>query len=311
MLLTSHVNLDLTAQFTISGKMADFILGIDIGGTNIKVGIFSISKNRIIEKSYEKTENNLEKFLNTVSKIVNKFKKKYKIEKVGIGFPGNINEIGEIIFSPHVSDAIGFNIVNFFERELNVSLKIDNDANLSALAHLKFSKEKISDLICLTLGTGIGGGVVLKKELLNSSRGIGFELGHITVLPDGEKCSCGKNGCMEAYSSASGMIKRYGDNNLKEFIELYNLYKNGDEKAKKIIDEGFFYLGIGTGSLVNIFAPEKVFFAGGISEVFYEFYDSFLNGVKKSCLKFLFEKVKFEKSNLKDSGILGAVSLWI
>ena len=291
--------------------MTDYILGIDIGGTNIKAGIFDLKNFKIIDKKHFKTENNLEKLLKIFSNIIKEFKKKYNFQKAGIGFPGNIDKSGKIIFSPNLKASLGFNIVEWFRDKLNISIKIDNDANVATLAHLKFSDNEFSDIICLTLGTGIGGGVVLNKKLLSSSRNIGFELGHINVKPDGELCSCGKKGCMEAYCSARGITKRYGNRKFKEFKDIYNLYKNGDKKAETIIKEGFFYLGIGTGNLINIFAPEIVYFAGGISEVFNEFFENFYKGIKSSTLDFLLDKVCFEKSNIKDAGILGAVSLWI
>ncbi len=290
--------------------MTNYILGIDIGGTNIKAGIFDLKENEIIEKKYLKTPKKLKDFLISLQNIISFFKEKYDFYRVGIGFPGNLDKNGIIIFSPHIPDSVGFNIVEYF-REKKINLKVENDANLAALAHLKFSNSDISDLICLTLGTGIGGGVVLNKKMLNSSRGIGFELGHINVIPDGAVCSCGKRGCVEAYSSASGMLNRFGDKNLKEFLDLYNLHKYGNKKATKIIEEGFLYLGVAVGNLVNIFAPEIVYIAGGISEKFYEFYDFFMNGIKKAILPHFMQKVDIKKSELKDAGILGAISLWI
>ncbi len=291
--------------------MTKFILGIDIGGTNIKGGIFDLKEDKIKEKKFIKTSKKLDEFLISLHNIISFFKEKYEFDRVGIGFPGNIDKNGRIVFSPHIPDSVGFNIVKYF-KEMNLKLKIENDANLAALAHLKFlNNNNISDLICLTLGTGIGGGVVLNKKMLNSSKGIGFELGHIQVNLNGAICSCGKKGCVEAYSSSSGMLNRFGDGNLKEFLDLYNLYKNGNQKAAKIIEEGFFYLGIAVGNLVNIFAPEIVYIAGGISEKFYEFYEFFINGVKKSILPHLFHEVDFKKSDLKDAGILGAIALWI
>ncbi len=290
--------------------MTNLILGIDIGGTNIKSGVFELKSNKIIEKKYYKTPKKLKNFLNLLKKIIAYYKSIYPINKVGIGFPGNIDKSGEVIFCPHIPESIGYNLVSYLKK-LKISLKIENDANLSAYAHLKFLEKNKSDLICLTIGTGIGGGVVIEKKILNSSRNIGVELGHIQVVDNGAQCSCGKKGCVEAYSSSSGMLKRYGDNKLKEFIDLYHLHKNGDNKATTIIQEGFYYLGIATGNFVNIFAPEVVYISGGISEKFNEFKNFFIDGVRKSILKFLYDKVEFKKSPLKDAGILGAVSLWI
>ncbi len=291
--------------------MDNYILGIDIGGTNLKTGIFSIKKKKILEKKTVKTEKKLKYFTMQLKDIVFFYNNKYKIKGIGIGFPGNISPQGEILFSPHIPDSVGFNIKNFFKKDLKTNIKIENDANLFALAHYKFSKEKINDLICLTIGTGIGGGAVINGKLFQNSRGIGTEFGHICVVPNGEPCSCGKNGCLEAYSSSSGMIKRYKDKSIKEFIDLFNLAKNGDKKALKIIKEGFYYLGVGCGSLVNIFAPEIIFFAGGVASVFENFYNDFYNGFEKNILNFLKNKVKFKKSFIEDGGILGAIALWI
>ena len=291
--------------------MTDYILGIDIGGTFIKAGIFSISENKLIEKKVIPTEKKLDRFLNSLTNLIKSFSNKFLIKKCGIGFPGNISPDGVILFSPHIPNSVGFNFSEFLHECFEIEFRIDNDANLSALAHFVFGREKVKDLICLTLGTGIGGGAIVNGKLFSSAKGLGAEFGHICVVPDGDFCSCGKRGCMEAYSSSSGMINRYGDKFLTEFKELYKLLKNGDKRAKKVIEEGFYFLGIGVGSLINIFAPEVVYFAGGVSNVFNEFREFFIKGVNKTSLKFLYERVKFLKSELDDAGILGAVALWI
>ena len=291
--------------------MNNYILGIDIGGTSIKAGLFSKNENRIIKKETIPTEKSLNNFLNSIKSIIQFFSEKFPISKCGIGFPGNISSEGIILFSPHIPESIGFNFLDYLCNNFKMEIKIDNDANLSALAHFVFGKEKVKDLICLTLGTGIGGGAIVNGKLFSSASGLGAEFGHICIVPDGALCSCGKRGCMESYSSSSGMINRYGKKSLTEFKELYNLSKNGDKKAKEIIEKGFYYLGLGVGSLINIFAPQVVYFAGGVSNVFNEFRNFFMLGVRKTALKFLLEKTKFLKSDIEDPGILGAVALWI
>jgi glucokinase len=284
------------------------ILSFDIGATNIKTGIFEhVNEEFLHEKNY-KTEDNFESFILQIKDIITYYLLNFEFNKIGIGFPGNINKMGEIVFSPNLPFLKHKNIYSIFAVKENLEIRFENDANCAAIGALIFYK-KYSDLITITLGTGVGGGIILNKRILKNSRDLGFEIGHTTVVANGTQCSCGKKGCMEAYSSSTGMIKRY-NKNLKEFIELYRLYKSNDKEAKGIIEEGFYYLGVGISNLINIFAPEAVVITGGISNIFNEFKDYFFKGIKENTLDFLLNKTNFEIYKKNNLGLLGAAGLF-
>jgi glucokinase len=287
------------------------ILTFDIGATSVKTGIFDKNSNCFLNEKTYKTEHDTKNFKNLINKIVEDYLNDFNFKKIGIGFPGNITDNGEIIFSPNLPFLKHENIIKLINNN-SFSIKYENDANCAALGSLHvFNK---NDIVTLTLGTGIGGGIIIKKQLLNNFTNTGFEFGHITVKENGAICSCGKAGCMEAYSSAAGMISLFRKNSekkVKNFKELFELYSNGNVEAKKIIEQGFHYLGVGASIIANIFAPEILVFTGGITNKFKIFKNSFSESFNKYTLPFLRNKIKIEIYTKNNLGLIGAAALFL
>ena len=280
----------------------DNILCFDIGGTNFRYGIWDVVGENFIDVKTESTPKNVDAFFGKINQVI----KSSKISKVGIGFPGNISKFGEVLFSPNLPFLANLNLFDFLYK--NIDLKVENDANCAVLAAYKEYKS-YKDIVSVTIGTGIGGSVMLNGKLLKNSRNIGFELGHVVVREDGVKCGCGKNGCVEAYSSSTGMIKRFGKN-VKNFKELFEEAKIGNDIAGKIIEEGFYYLGIFTAILDNIFAPELFVFSGGVSKVMEIYLEHFYKGFYKNVLDFIGEKVIIKINTDENFGLLGVAQLF-
>ena len=280
-------------------------LCFDIGGTNIKYAIFNNSKKTLSRVETVKTKKNKERFFSQLNEIT----AKKNSSKVAIAFPGNIDTKGNILFSPNLNFLEG---TNFAEQlKDNLTVKIENDANCAAIAGSKIFSE-YSDIITITLGTGIGGGVVLNGKLVNNSRKTGFEFGHVTVKTNGEICSCGKSGCVEAYSSSRGMIAAYNKLNPKspingfEIKELYDKFQLGDKLAKQAIKNGFFYLGVACSIYMNIFSPQLFLFTGGISNIFEIFEKDFKKGFSENTINFLKNKTSFATYTKNNLGLIGA-----
>ncbi len=287
------------------------ILCFDIGATGIKTGIFNNNSGTFFEEKEFKTVKNFNSFVTLINQIISDYRTLFDFKNIAIGFPGIIKDRGEIIFSPNLPFLINANIFEIIENSNKFFIKFENDANCAALGAKTVFKKK--DIVAITLGTGIGGGVILNGKLVKNSRKTGFEFGHITVKENGAICGCGKEGCLEAYSSATGMIKNFNklcSKSVENFEELFKISQN-QLKAREVINKGFFYLGIGSSIIANIFAPELMVFTGGIAKKFTYFKDVFEESFHKYTLPFIKEKMEISIYNENNIGLLGAATLFL
>lgn len=292
-------------------------IGIDLGGSHIAIGVinndgFIVEKveKRLLAKEKKDIETAIESY---IIKNVKDLKEKYKISEIGIAVPGTIYGT-EIIKSVNLS-VKNYNIVENLKKEIDLPIKIRNDAKCAAIAESKIGALKdYKRSIFLTLGTGIGGAVIINGKLLDTGELPGCEFGHMIIQKDGIKCNCGKNGCFEKYASMKAL-----KNNLRASLgldettrgqELLDMIrKNGeDEKIKKIVDEYIEYLSIGVSNLINIFEPEAV----GIGGSFVYFSDVLLEKLKNNIQnkKYLFnsrnELIIVPAALGNDAGIIGS-----
>lgn len=296
-------------------------IGIDLGGSHIGIGVVD-NKGTIIEKT-EKRLTNSEKadirksIEEYIIENVNNFIQKYKISQLGIAIPGTIDN-KNIVKSVNLNIK-DYNIVDAIQSKINLPLKIRNDAKCAALAENTYGcLKKYKRSVFLTLGTGIGGAVIINNELLDAGGLPGCEFGHMIIEKDGILCNCGNFGCWEKYAS----MKAFKNNLRKELkydektrgqdlldeIRQSEIEQKNHEKIEKIIDEYIKNLGIGIANLVNIFEPEAI----GIGGSFVYFEEVLLNRLKQNILKekLLFnnrESINIETAILgNDAGIIGA-----
>ena len=272
-------------------------IGIDLGGSHIAIGIVD-DKNCIIEKVEKRLLSEEKKdFKRAVEEYivenVNKLNEKYKISEIGIAVPGTI-EGDKIIKSVNLG-VENYNFVDNLKKGINIPIKIRNDAKCAAIAECKIGCLKdYSRSLFLTLGTGIGGAVIIEGELLNTGSLPGCEIGHMIVEKNGLECNCGKKGCFEKYASMK-VLK----NNLRKELnldettrgqELLDMIKENpkDKKINNVIDEFIEYLSIGISNLVNIFEPDAI----GIGGSFVYFSDVLLDRLKNNIQNkgYLFNK---------------------
>ncbi len=268
-------------------------IGIDLGGSHIAIGVID-NRDIIIEKVEKrlmsKEKKDIKNFIeNYIIENVKEITAKYKITEIGIASPGTIK--GKEIVCANNLGIKDYKIVENLEKEINLPIKIRNDAKCAAIAECKIGALKdYRRSIFLTLGTGIGGAVIINGELLDTGDLPGCEFGHMIVQKDGIRCKCGKNGCFEKYAS----MKSLKDNlrrelNLDETTkgeELLEIIRKNpqDEKINKIIEEFIEYLSIGISNLINIFEPEAV----GIGGSFVYFVDVLLEKLKENIQKKLY-----------------------
>ena len=292
-------------------------IGIDLGGSHIAIGVID-DKGYIVEKIEKrllsKDKKNIKETIeNYIIKNTNELMSKYKIKEIGIAVPGTIKD-GIILKSVNL-EVSNYNIIDNLKKEINLPIKIRNDAKCAAIAENKIGALKdYSRSIFLTLGTGIGGAVIINNKLLDTGELPGCEFGHVIIQKDGLKCNCGKNGCFEKYASMKAL-----KTNLRQVLgvdektrgqELLDIIrKNPDnEELNKVIDEYIEYLSIGLSNLINIFEPEAI----GIGGSFVYFSDVLLDKLIKNIIKkqYLFNKreklIIIPAALGNDAGIIGA-----
>ena len=263
-------------------------IGIDVGGTSIKGAaidhtgkvyeVFTLPVNAGLAGDF---------VANQLGDTINEYIKAQGLEGqiagVGLGIPGIINGVeGVVEYSANLPLWEKLNIKKILEDKTGLPVKITNDANAAALGEAKLGAGKnYPSSVMLTLGTGIGGGVVIDGVLLEGNQGAGAELGHITLVLDGRECGCGRKGCFERYASATGLImdtkvameahpeslmhklaEEYGQVNAKVPFEAEKL---GDEAAHEVIEQYIKYLGEGILNYCNIFRPNVIILCGGIA----------------------------------------------
>lgn len=302
-------------------------VGVDIGGTNIKLVRVS-DTGEILERLVEPTPSgpsssseNLQKVLiKAIKKIVNN-----EVVGIGFGIAGLINrEDGVVIQSPNIPGINGFPVKRVFEKEFSLPVAVENDANSYAYGEKWIGAGKdLKNFAVLTLGTGLGGGIIYKGELFEGH----VEIGHIIIEPQGRFCTCGSYGCLESYASGRAIVDRTisslerGTTSLLTACCEGNFYKvtpeiiyktalEGDNLCREVFRETGRYLGMGIVNLVNLFHLEAVIIGGGLIGA----WDLFVKEVKdefvKRALKPLTTDVKILKTTLgEDGGSIGAAGL--
>ncbi|HAL63845.1 MAG TPA: glucosamine-6-phosphate deaminase [Clostridiales bacterium] len=288
-------------------------LGIDIGGTNIKMAV--IDQNDIVYKSSFKTEDTEEKIIQSLTEKIINLKNSLDITTVGIGTPGIIKE-GKVTATnlPFKNTPLESEI----SEKTGLCVTVDNDANCAALGEVIFGSTKTCEnIVLVTLGTGVGGGIIMNRQILHSNNNMG-EIGHFVIQAEnGRPCPCGQTGCWEQYCSMTAFIKdakdaakQNSDSILYKMIkndklsgeDIFKAMDKGCPVAKKVFDDYIRYLAMGINSLVNIFGPDAVVLAGGVTRQG----DKLLNPLKK----LIKTDVRLEISTLQnDAGALGASQL--
>lgn len=266
--------------------MDKFCFGVDIGGTGIKVGLFDTNGNLmdkwvIATRKTDKGKDVLQDAADFISdRIKAKGMTKEQILGIGVGLPGPVKENGDVLELPNLGLGY-FNIEEEMSDMTGLKVKAGNDANVAALGEQwKGSGKGFSNMVLVTLGTGVGGGIIYNGKILAGSGGAAGEIGHIPVNPNEvDTCGCKKHGCLEQYASATGIVRlaRYAlDKNTQESSlakekdlsskMVFDLAKQGDALALEVVDDACRYLGIALASVAQVVDPEAFVIGGGVSK---------------------------------------------
>lgn len=311
------------------------LIGIDLGGTTVKFAILTENGNVQQKWSIETDiQNNGENIVPKIIESINLHLQLYGLTSndflgIGMGSPGTVDRLeGTVIGAYNLGWSTLQPVKKLIEEGTQIPFYIDNDANVAALGEQwKGAGEGGTDVVFITLGTGVGGGIIADSRLLHGMKGAAGEIGHLIVNKEGYLCTCGNHGCLETVASATGIVrlardnaeKFAGDSKLKWLVDdgqevtaktVFDLAKMGDKLANIVLDNFFYYLGIACSHIANLLNPELIVIGGGVSAAG----DMILDGVGQYFNRFAFPQIR-NSTKLKlaelgnDAGVIGAASL--
>ena len=316
----------------IMAEVRKYFVGIDLGGTFIKGGIVDDLGNIVcLDKVPTESDKGADKVAENIATLTQKLMNtlglnKDDVEGIGMGVPGMIDsKAGNVIYSNNLKWK-DFRIGEKVTALTGLCVKIANDANVAALGEVKFGAAKdYENVVMFTLGTGVGGGIVIDGKLFEGNKSAGAELGHATIRMGGEQCTCGRKGCLEAYASATALIRdtkrameahkdsqMWQDGGLDQVTGKTAFdYMDTDPYAKEVVENYITYLAEGITDIANVFRPEAVLLGGGVCAQG----DNLVKPLQEKLDKDIFAgdlgpKVKILIAELENSaGILGAAAL--
>jgi len=312
--------------------MSDYFLGIDLGGTNIKIGLFDgqgqvVARDSLLSRIDLGPESTVERVADAVRRLVSPAEWR-KVHALGIGCPGPIDlEQGRIIKAGNLRAFDNFPVRARLSQKLNLPAHFDNDANAACWGEFWVGAGKdVSDMGLLTLGTGIGGGIICAGELVHGCEGNAAELGHMIIQPAGRQCTCGQQGCLEAYASATATcaraeeaLDRATSSSLAQIRQetgsitaedVFDQARKGDTLANEIIDGTARALAQACVNIRHLIEPQRVVMAGGMSKAgdilvnrIRVFYEQMIWSLKPEPMDICLAKLG------DDAGVIGAAGL--
>lgn len=315
--------------------MEKMLIGVDLGGTTTKLALIN-TYGEIIHKweiATNISENGKMITMNIAKAIDAKLEElnepKSKILGIGMGAPGPVNFSNGSIYEAINLGWKDYPLKDLLEVAIALPAVIDNDANMAALGEMwKGAGNGAKDLVCITLGTGVGGGIIHDGRIVHGKSGAAGEIGHMTVVTDGgAPCNCGKTGCLETVASATGIVRlalealdntestslleqKINEGNVLSSKLLFECATVGDPLSNTVVDQVGEYLGLALSHVGNVMNPEKIVIGGGVSRAG----DILLVPVRKAFEKYSFKRVrKSTKIHLatlgNDAGVIGAAWL--
>jgi len=310
--------------------MNDIVIGIDIGATNTKYGFVSSDGDMLLEKSVATSKNkNVDVFIRELYNIIHPdlTHGKYILKGIGIGAPNGNYYTGSVEFAPNLKWKGIVPLVSLIEKKFAVPAVLTNDANAAAVGELLYGHGRgMQHFIMITLGTGLGSGIIVNGKLVYGHDGFAGELGHTTAIPNGRKCGCGKRGCLETYVSAPGIVKTVFEllASETEQSDLRNISFNaldakmiseaaiqGDPIALKAFDFTGRLLGMKLADAIMHTSPEAVFLFGGLATAGKLIFNPVRKYMEEFLLPVFRNKIKLMPSALqnKNIAVLGTAAL--
>jgi len=257
-------------------------IGVDVGGTKIAAGVVTPEGKLLNEVRYP-SDGSTKVLLDSIARAVREVRDGYEVGAVCLAVPGLIlAQENKVIFSPNLPTIQGVALKDELEGRFDLPMTVENDANAAAWGEFRFGAgSEVDHLVFVTLGTGVGGGVITHGVLMRGAQGAGGELGHVTIQATGPRCGCGNHGCLESLASGTAITRRAREVAAKKpnsalgklaserkliGEDVTNLAHKGDEAALAVLEETGLWLGIGLAGFVNIFNPEVIAIGGGAAK---------------------------------------------
>lgn len=312
----------------------NYFVGIDIGGTNVEIGILNaqgdiLGKESIKTESKKGAEDTFNRIWNKTKELAEKLKIKVEdIEAIGLGIPGPVVNNSVVKIAANFSWNNDFPAKDLMEKVTGKPVKVGNDVKVIALGETLFGAGKgYKNSITIPIGTGIAAGIIIDGKILEGAGGAAGEFGHVVVNKEGYKCGCGLTGCLETYCSATGIVREGrrrleldknnalyevigGDLEKLEAKHIFDLAKKGDKFSSEIVDFFCEKLAEGVGMLLNIIDPEIIIFTGGVARAGEIITDGVKKYLPKYALGMTMENLIFTFGKLEEeAGIKGAAAL--
>lgn len=310
--------------------MRDIYLGVDLGGSNLTAAAISSSGTLLrLIKTTTDSHHGVENTIGKIIALVRQVQGKTRVRTIGFGVPGVIDcRRGIVRYSPNLPGWKNVPLAGKLRAALKTAVCIDNDANAAVLGEQWLGAGKNHrHLVMYTLGTGVGGGIIIGGELAHGSCDGAGELGHMTILPDGPRCGCGNRGCVEALSSGTAIAREGralvrtrpgsplarlcgGKPSAVTAKKVFEAARAGDPSARAVIKQAGIYLGVAVANVINLLNPELVIIGGGVSQAGEEFLRYVRQESRRRVLPDLGKCARVVKAKLGDrAGVFGAVRL--
>lgn len=313
-------------------EVKPYVVGMDIGGTNTVFGIVDQAGNVVCQDSIKtKAYPVIDDYVNAIGEkldvLIESVGGKDKIQGMGVGAPNGNYYTGNIEFAPNLAWKGIVPLAKLFSERIGVPCKLTNDANAAAIGEMTYGAAKgMKHFIMITLGTGVGSGIVIDGKMVYGHDGFAGELGHIIAVPDGRECGCGRKGCLEAYCSATGIVRTakevlktsYDPSTLRNIPEdeltskdIFDCAMAGDAVAKDIFQKTGELLGKALANFTVFSSPEAFIIFGGLAKAGDLIFKPVKEAMEENMLAVFKNKVKVLPSQLKDAdaAVLGASAL--
>ena len=314
--------------------MKPYLIGVDLGGTFIKTALITLQgdilkKVEVPSGKESGPEKVIANIITSIQMAAEEAGQTFnQVQGIGLGTPGPLNtQKGIVCNAVNIPGFINIPLRDLIQEKFGIPVNLENDANAAGYGeYWKGAGRGSSLMVAYTLGTGVGGGIIIDGKLIRGTNDCGGELGHITIVPDGEMCSCGNRGCVEAYASATflvkhtaAMLKRGCPSLLTKWMEegktltaklIDEAWRAGDEFAKERLWEVGYYLGLGVANIVSALNPDVVVVGGGMSKSGEIILEPVRKEVKKRTFREHYEHLRIVAAELgNNAGVIGAAGL--
>ena len=307
-------------------------IGIDLGGTNVRIALLNSSGEMGgIRQQSTHAERDMHQILESIAEGIESLMREHRIPRedivgIGLGAPGFLSLVSGVMHSsPNLPTAHETPVVSLLKRLTNLPVYLENDANAAAIGEQWIGAgQGVRNLLCITLGTGLGSGFILDGAIWHGSNDLAGELGHITLFPEGLPCNCGRKGCLEAYVSATGIVTRAllalkegrrsslepflkEKNNSLTSLTIYEHAQRGDRLARELFEETGRYLAIAIVNVLHMLDLETVILGGQVAQAGDLLLNPTIHGVKKNAIGARYYPINIVPARLGNhAGIMGA-----